>query len=581
MKQSQLIWLAGLTLGGSIVNVGMPVQAQEAALTRLPLSQNLAPEDANPTMEMAQVNSVSSLRDVRPSDWAFGALQSLVERYGCIAGYPDQTFRGDRPLTRWEFAAGLNACLNAIERQTFAGGSELGINDINTLRRLITEFETELATLNARVDDLETRTTVLEDNQFSTTTKLGGEAIFSVSGATGGEPNSDDAQVTFNNRLRLNLTTSFTGKDALITGLQAYNFSAGSSITGTGSVAETLFPNDASLLGEGMTSLSWEPQFAGFNPQNLQTSCGNNSLCLYKLLYVTPVSDKLTAFIGPKAEVTDAFPTIIPFASEGQGAISRFATLNPVLRMSGGTSGTGLASAGGFIYQPNDVIDLRALYGSVNAAIPGNEGFPGTPLGAGLFNGSFIAATQLTIRPSDKLDLGLNYAYSYHQINIDGTGLTGTSGSTGATGVFGDLPLTTPIRFNSFGATVNWRVSPRVNLTGYGAYIMADQAGGGSAYTNLTSWMAGLYFPDALAKGNSAGILFGQPLHRVAAGNGASLSPANIGDRQTPYHLEAFYRYQINDHISITPGAFVIFNPEGDADNDTTSVFTLRTTYTF
>lgn len=63
---------------------------------------------------MAQVTSVSQLRDVQPTDWAFSALQSLVERYGCIAGYPDGTYRGDRPLSRYEFAAGLNACLDRV-----------------------------------------------------------------------------------------------------------------------------------------------------------------------------------------------------------------------------------------------------------------------------------------------------------------------------------------------------------------------------------------------------------------------------------------------------------------------------------
>ncbi|MEB3226559.1 MAG: iron uptake porin [Synechococcus sp.] len=525
MKQQELLCLAGLLMGGTLLNVGTSAQAQEAQNDALLASTT-----------MAQMTSVSRLWDVQPTDWAYEALQSLVERYGCVVGYPDQTFRGDRPLSRYEFAAGLNACLNALEQRMQANNADVSSSDLASLKRLTNEFQAELATLGTRVDDLEVRTRELENRQFSTTTKLNGEAIFSISGATGGEPGGNDAQITFNNRLRLNLTTSFNGKDALITGLQAYNFSAGKSITGTGNVAETLFPNDASILGDGMTNLAWEPQFAGFNPQNLQSGCGNNSLCVYKLLYVRPITDKLTAFIGPKAEVTDAFPAILPFASEGQGALSRFATLNPVLRMSGGTSGTGLASAGGFIYKPNDVIDWRALYGSVNAAIPGNEGFPGTPLGAGLFNGSFIAATQLTLYPNDKLDLGLNYAYSYHQINIAGTGLTGSE-----TRILGDLPLTTPVRFNSFGATVNWRVSPKVNLTGYGAYIMTDQAGSGSAYTNWSSWMAGLYFPDAFAKGNAAGILFGQPLYRVDAGNGANLSPANIGDRQTPYQLEAFY----------------------------------------
>ncbi len=63
-----------------------------------------------------QVTNVSQLRDVSPGDWAFEALRSLVERYGCIAGYPDGTYRGNRAMTRYEFAAGLNACLQQIER---------------------------------------------------------------------------------------------------------------------------------------------------------------------------------------------------------------------------------------------------------------------------------------------------------------------------------------------------------------------------------------------------------------------------------------------------------------------------------
>jgi hypothetical protein len=37
-----------------------------------------------------QVTSVSQLSDVQPTDWAFQALQSLVEKYGCIAGYPEE-----------------------------------------------------------------------------------------------------------------------------------------------------------------------------------------------------------------------------------------------------------------------------------------------------------------------------------------------------------------------------------------------------------------------------------------------------------------------------------------------------------
>ena len=128
-----------------------------------------------------QVTNVSQLSDVSPGDWAYEALRSLVERYGCIAGYPDGTFRGNRATTRFEFAAGLNACLQQVER-LIAASTEGFVTreDLETLQRLVQEFEAELATLGTRVDDLEGRVAFLEDHQFSTTTKLDGEVIFAI-----------------------------------------------------------------------------------------------------------------------------------------------------------------------------------------------------------------------------------------------------------------------------------------------------------------------------------------------------------------------------------------------------------------
>ncbi|MEB3163391.1 MAG: S-layer homology domain-containing protein, partial [Prochlorothrix sp.] len=43
---------------------------------------------------LGQLRSVNQLSDVRPTDWAYQAVRSLVERYNCVAGYPDGTFRG-------------------------------------------------------------------------------------------------------------------------------------------------------------------------------------------------------------------------------------------------------------------------------------------------------------------------------------------------------------------------------------------------------------------------------------------------------------------------------------------------------
>ena len=72
--------------------------------------------------------------------------KTALHRHNCIAGFPNNTYRGTQPLTRYEFAAGLNSCLNQIER-LIAGGSSVSDDDVATLQRLSRNFEAELGTL--------------------------------------------------------------------------------------------------------------------------------------------------------------------------------------------------------------------------------------------------------------------------------------------------------------------------------------------------------------------------------------------------------------------------------------------------
>lgn len=139
-----------------------------------------------------RITSVSQLSDIQPTDWAFQALQNLVERYGCIAGYPDGTFRGNRALTRYEFAAGLNACLESITQLIGSADTTRLVTraDLTVLQRLMEEFSSELATLRGRVDSLEARIAEVEANQFSTTTKLNGEIVFAVADSFGENTNT-------------------------------------------------------------------------------------------------------------------------------------------------------------------------------------------------------------------------------------------------------------------------------------------------------------------------------------------------------------------------------------------------------
>jgi hypothetical protein len=166
-------------LSPTVSETSLPSDTVQAVETnvKIPSPENI--ELANP---LEQITSVSELKDVQPTDWAYEALKSLVQRYGCIVGYPNQTFRGDRPLTRWEFAAGLNACVNTLERLLQENVAVLR-EDIDKLTRLTKEFEAELAALGARIDNLENRTAYLEDHQFSTTVKLSGDVIFALTDA--------------------------------------------------------------------------------------------------------------------------------------------------------------------------------------------------------------------------------------------------------------------------------------------------------------------------------------------------------------------------------------------------------------
>lgn len=177
-------------------------------------------QEGRNSQKKQQVTSVSQLSDVQPTDWAFQALQSLVERYGCIAGYPDGTYKGNRALTRYEFAAGVNACLERINELIGASTADLVTReDLAKLQRLMEEFAAELATIRGRVTVLEARAAELEANQFSTTTKLVGEGIFWISDTFGdraqytiaGGPNVDDSedptQAFFGYRVRLDFET--------------------------------------------------------------------------------------------------------------------------------------------------------------------------------------------------------------------------------------------------------------------------------------------------------------------------------------------------------------------------------------
>ncbi|WP_264322747.1 iron uptake porin, partial [Zarconia navalis] len=274
-------------------------------------------------------------------------MQSLVERWGCIVGYPDSRYRGNQPLSRYEFAAGLNACLDRLADFLDDSRANVTDEDLAIVRRLQTEFAAELETLQGRVDALEARTSELEAGQFSTTTQLSGEVSFAISSAFGdrkADGEDLDSIPVFNNRVRLSFNTSFTGEDRLSTQLEALS----------------VVP-----FGPGEDD---EPNVTGTNMTRTAFDEGTeNEVVLSKLYYAFPVSDRLhlsVDAIGGEFSETVSETYNEYFEEEFNGAISRFGRLNSIYYH--GEEGTGLT----LNYELNEAIDISAGYLALNASEP-------------------------------------------------------------------------------------------------------------------------------------------------------------------------------------------------------------------
>ncbi|MBW4452123.1 MAG: iron uptake porin [Nostoc indistinguendum CM1-VF10] len=494
---------------------------------------------------MSQVTSVSQFSDVQPTDWAFQALQSLVERYGCIAGYPNATYRGNRALTRYEFAAGLNACLDRVNELIATATADLvSKQDLATLQRLQEEYSAELATLRGRVDAVEARTAELEANQFSTTTKLVGEAIFAVSDVFGenravpaGEPTEDlNSNTTFSDRVRLNLYSSFTGKDQLQIRLNAANIVSNAGVSGT-----------------NMTRL-------GFDGDN------GNSVVIDKVNYAFNLTDavrvKVDATGGELYENVNNFNP--DFASSGRGALSRYGRFSPIYRQ--GQGGAGLTVT----FNPTGPISLSGGYLARTANNP--------TLNNGLLEGDNAIFGQLSFQPTKAFNIGLAYARTYQGNTVANNLFQGT-GSTFANNPFG---TNTATESNNYGVQATFQLSSALAISGWGGYTTADARNGvnAGADADIWYWAGALALRDFGGKGNVLGVIFGQP--PKVTGGSIKNAAANVElDDSTSYHLEGLYKFKVSDNIQVTPGLLVIFNPEHNDANDTEYVGTLRTTFSF
>ena len=496
-----------------------------AALGLLATGANAAELNINGVSDYAasadQVTSVTQFSDVYPTDWAYQALANLVETYGCVAGYPNGTFRGNRAMTRYEAAALLNACLDRVTEVT------------DELRRLLKEFETELAILKGRVDGLEARVGELEATQFSTTTKLKGQADFFFGGVSyddrsecieeGGDCGGDGT--SFSYRYTLNLNTSFTGKDRLYTRLRAGNMN-------------NVWTNKNSYLSDAKS--------------------GTNTLKVDKLWYSFPVGDfKFT--VGALVEnyymvetPTRYKPILKAFKLGGYGAVM------------GASTGQGF----GVQWRQNVAPGEAAFNIAANYVADGGEG-ASSDSELGMFgeatDGYFLSQVGYGNR---KWYLSALYAHKQ-----------GADGSKPAMGYSTPAASNYDEALNAFGFRGYWTPEESGFIPTISAgfdYGVSDADADGKTEETI-GWMVGLNWSDAFIDGNKLGIGFGTYSSYATEVKGDS--DPDDGN----FAIEGYYDFQVTDNITVTPAVFWIQDADGDASVDGSDSFggLVKTTFKF
>ena len=421
-----------------------------AAVAAMAAPATAAEIDLNGVSQYAssdQVTSITQFSDVRPTDWAYQALNNLVQRYGCVAGYPNGTYGGGQSMTRYEAAALLNACLDRVTEVT------------DELKRLTNEFAAELAVLRGRVDKLEAQVGELEATQFSTTTKLRGEANFVLGGVDDYRTKGGDTTRTaFNYDLRLNLDTSFTGKDLLRTRLRSANFS--SNPFGSSS---SIFKLDKA---DGTTS-----------------EVGNN-VVIDRMYYQFPAFNNSTT-ITAGALVRNTEIAWVPSAYNSK--ILDFFQV-------GGTPGVYNKAVGsGFGIQ----YGKKGLVAGVNyVAQAGQDSERGEFDESGALN----TLAQIGYRGTN---YGIAFGYRY---GTEGTRVRTYNGFDGASGALVPGQTSNGYAVNAYWQPKQSGIVPSVSV-GYGWNTVS---GTKSDATDSQSWMAGLQWEDVFVKGNTAGVAVGQ-----------------------------------------------------------------------
>ena len=408
--------------------------------------------------------------------------------------------------------------------------TEVNIDDMNSYSRSKSskiKFDSktftneDFAVLKGRVDGIEAKQNNFEAASFSDTTTMDGKAVFSVGAVDGPKKDGTSSYITdsavFQYMYVMNLNTSFTGDDNLYVRIK----------TGNG-------PSDK--IG-GVTK-----KYRAFNETATGTylsSANQNgdALKVDKMWYTMPVGEKLTFIAGPKIEnyyMHGTTPSIY----------------KPVLKQF--TLG-GNASAYGASTSPGAGITWTGDNGlAISSNFTTQKGFEDSGL---LTNeGKTSWATQIGYtQPRYSVSAIVNQKYN---------GWTDSYFTTASGKLRGGTADSTNIGLRGW-----WRPAETGSATPSISVGFDTSETGETSNTNTDMYFVGLNWQDIFNSDDRIGLAFGQPQTRE-------------DETTDPFAWEAYYSFNVNDSVNVTPAIFGGSDRDGSAASDLTGVV-VETTFKF
>ena len=374
-------------------------------------------------------------------------------------------------------------------------------------------FSNELATVNEKIDGLETQINEFEAGSFSDTTTLDGKAIFTLGAVDYSLDSETKTEATqFKYTYQMNLNTSFTGDDNLYVRIKTGNHS----------------------------DWSADKTYGGYLKSG---NTGGNTLKVDKIWYEFPVGDSNTVWVGPLIEnyyMHGTTPSIY------QPVTKQF-----TLGGNGEAYGASTDTGAGWAYKADNGFAISSNIGTKSTSSCHTP----RPCSSTSGSGDDINTGLLTNETKTSWATQVGYTKPNYSVsallNIKSNGWSDTYYHTADHGTGGNG------NFSSVGLRGWWRpdntgtATPSISV----GFDTTEYDGAPSSTSNSTAYFVGLNWQDMFQADDKIGLAFGQPT-------------TNESETVDPFAYELYYSFQANDSVSIKPAVFGGTDRNGTAGAD-------------